>query len=552
MRISTRGRVLLVSACILAGSIGWAQQSQKPIPPAAVSADLALTFAVERSQVVPSVCCFWFKGGGADAAVSFWKGLGLAATVTGDHASNVTRGVDVNKISFLGGPRYTWTVWNGGNDHRLTAFGQGLFGVAHGFDGLYPANQAPTSSASSLGIYAGGGVNYYLNKKWGLRLIEADYVRTALPNGVDDRQHDLRLAFGVTYHIEGTPAPAVTLACAAAPATIFPGDPVTVTATAGNLNPRLNAVYSFSGTGVTGTGATALVATGSLAAGAYTVKCGVKQGKPGKEGLKPWDVAEATASFTVKAFEPPTVSCSVNPGTLKPGETATVTATGVSPQNRPLTYSYTATAGTVAGTGATASFSSIGAPTGSAGITCSTTDDKGQTATATTAVTILAPYVPPAPHTQALCTISFAKDKQRPTRVDNEAKACLDEVALDLQKQSDAKAVVVGSSDAKEKLKTAKEAKFALKHKHAKVEDAAADRAVSAKEYLVSEKGIDAARVGVATGGADGQTTQNYLVPAGATFSSDVTGTTAVDESAVKPQARKPLPAAHKKKAAKK
>jgi hypothetical protein len=32
-----------------------------------------------------------------------------------------------------------------------------------------------------------------------------------------------------------------------------------------------------------------------------------------------------------------------------------------------------------------------------------------------------------------------------------------------------------------------------------------------------------------------------YLVPSGATFTADVTGTTPVDEAAVKPQPRKPL-----------
>jgi hypothetical protein len=34
----------------------------------------------------------------------------------------------------------------------------------------------------------------------------------------------------------------------------------------------------------------------------------VKEGKPGKEGLKPWQVADASTSFTVKAYEPPTIS----------------------------------------------------------------------------------------------------------------------------------------------------------------------------------------------------------------------------------------------------
>ena len=52
-----------------------------------------------------------------------------------------------------------------------------------------------------------------------------------------------------------------------------------------SLEPKLNVIYSWSGTGVTGNGTTASVATASLAAGTYTVKCGVKEGMPGKEGL---------------------------------------------------------------------------------------------------------------------------------------------------------------------------------------------------------------------------------------------------------------------------
>jgi hypothetical protein len=304
----------------------------------------------------------------------------------------------------------------------------------------------------------------------------------------------------------------------------------------------MNAVYSWSGDGVTGNGTTATVATTALAPGSYTVKGTVKEGKTGKEGLKPGQSADCSASFTVKAFEPPTISCTANPTTIKPGETASISATGMSPQNRPLTYAYTASAGTVSGTGTSATFSSTGAPTGSAEITCTVTDDKGQTATANTSVTITAPYVPPVPHTKQLCSISFDKDAKRPTRVDNEAKACLDEVALDLQQQSDAKAVVVGESDAKEKARIEKEEAMAKKRKHAKpVIDDGAQRAVNTKDYLVTEKGIDASRVSVATGTTDGKTVEDYLVPAGATFTTDVNGTTPVDESTVKPIARKPL-----------
>jgi outer membrane protein OmpA-like peptidoglycan-associated protein len=344
-------------------------------------------------------------------------------------------------------------------------------------------------------------------------------------------------------------APPITLSAVASPPAVYPGDPVTVTATAGSVDPnkKNNVVYSWSGTGVTGSGASATVATGTLTPGSYTVKAEVKEGKKGKEGLKPGQTADATASFTVKQFEPPTISCSASPSNIKPGDTSTITATALSPQNRPLTLSYSVTGGSVSGSGATATYSSAGAPTGVVGITCTVTDDKSQTATANTSITITEPYKAPTPHTKAFGAIDFSKDKQHPARVNNEAKAALDGIALDMQRQPDAKLVLVGQANAKEKAKTASEQKFALKHKHAKVVDLAAERAVNVKDYLVTEKGIDASRISVATGTDDAQRVDPYLVPAGADFATDVPGTTAVDETAVKPQPIKAIKKAIKK-----
>ncbi|MGA9668089.1 MAG: OmpA family protein [Terracidiphilus sp.] len=333
-------------------------------------------------------------------------------------------------------------------------------------------------------------------------------------------------------------APPITLTAQATPPAVFPGEQVTVTATPASVSTqkKVDVVYDWSGTGVTGKGPSATVATDSLAPGSYTVKAVVKEGKPGKEGLKPGETADASASFTVKEFEPPTISCAANPTTINPGGSSTVTATGVSPQNRPLTYSYTASAGTISGTGTTATFNSAGAPSGSIGITCKVSDDKSHSASASTSVSITTPPPPPVPHTQALASISF--DPKRPGRVNNEAKAALDGIALSLQNAPDAKLVVVGESTTDEK--TPKK-----HHKHAKVEDLAAQRAVNVKDYLVTEKGIDASRISIATGTADSATVENYLVPAGANFAADVPGTTPVDETMVKPQARKPLGEKH-------
>ena len=409
-------------------------------------------------------------------------------------------------------------------------------------------------------LTAGGGMDYetpLFNHHLAIRLFQADYEYMhadwgPVVYGGRANINAARLSTGFVIH-EGSLAPPapVTLACSASPESVFPGDPVTVTAAAGGLNPKDNVIYSWSGAGASGNGTTVTLATASLAPGQYTVTGTVKEGKPGKEGMRPWETATCSAGLTVKAFEPPTISCSVNPTTIQPGGTATVTSVGMSPQNRPLTYTYSASAGTVTGSGTTAEFSSAGAPTGAVGITCNVSDDKGQTATASTTLTIEAPPAPPQPHAQALCSISFSTDKMRPMRVDNEAKACLDQVALDLKQQADAKAVVVGEESSAEAVKEAKQQAYAAKHKHAKVDMYAAQRAVNAKDYLVTEQGIDASRISAATGTTAGQTEENYLVPAGANFGADVTGTTPVDETMVKPQARKPLPAKHHAKAAK-
>ncbi len=130
--------------------------------------------------------------------------------------------------------------------------------------------------------------------------------------------------------------------------------------------------------------------------------------------------------------------------------------------------------------------------------------------------------------------------------MDNEAKACLDQVALSAQQTPDATVTVVGEAGPPPPPAKGK-------HHQPTIENLAAQRAVNTKAYLVTEKGIDASRISVRTGTQSVDEVENYLVPAGATFDTDVPGTTAVDESVVKPQTRVPLgtkPAAHHHKAA--
>ena len=389
-------------------------------------------------------------------------------------------------------------------------------------------------------LAVGGGMDYdlpFLNNRFSLRLFQADYryvhtdfgpvsatIPTGGPIGGRANLNAAEVSSGIVAHFGHIiPPPPVTYACVASPATVFPGDPITITGTAANLNPKKTPTYNWTADGgtISGTSNTATVDTKSANPGTYTAKGHVT------EGAKPGQMADCTASYTVKPFEPPTISCSANPTTVAPGDSSTITASGMSPQNRPLTYSYSASAGTVSGTSSTATLSTAGAAPGSITVTCNVVDDKGQTASSTTTVTVNAPPPPPAPTTSNLCSINFERDKRRPARVDNEAKACLDEIALNLQRTSDAKVAVVGDAASKEKM-------------HDKV---AAERAVNAKDYLVKEKGIDASRITTYTGTEDGKTVKTTLIPAGATLSTD--GITPVDESAM--QAKPAAKRRHKK-----
>ncbi len=384
----------------------------------------------------------------------------------------------------------------------------------------------------------GGGMDYatpFFNHHLAWRVFEYDfsyshinYGGSAVVFGGHGNPKLNELSTGLIYHIGGLkPPPQVTLTCKATPESVFPGEDVAVAGTATNLNPKSKTptTYTWTGANVTGDGANAKVDTATLAPGKYTVKGHVTQ------GIKPWMSADCSTDFAVKEFEPPTITCNADPATIKPGESSTITSNASSPQNRPLTITYSAANGQVTGSGKTATFTAVeGTPIDTITVNCNVSDDKGHTASATTSVTVVKPYVPPAPTTSDLCSITFGKKTQPIARVDNEAKACLDDVALNLQKQPDAKLVLVGEENAKE-LASSKKGK-----KGTTSDEIAAQRAVNTKAYLVDDKGVNESRISVSTDSGDAQMVKSVLVPNGATY--NAAGTTPVDESKVKPQAR--------------
>ncbi|MGA9668938.1 MAG: OmpA family protein [Terracidiphilus sp.] len=345
------------------------------------------------------------NGGSTSLAFNFNRYFGIVGDFGGFNDSrllltggNLSQDRQIDKgtvFTLLAGPRLSFR-----NFDRITPFVQVLAGGTRASEITLSGctnNCQLLPKEYAFAMTAGGGLDLNIHHHIALRLVQAEYLMTRFSDfntGFTGTQNDMRLSTGLVFRFGGSAPSPLTLACAANPTSVFPGDPVTLTATVGQLDPDLSAVYSWSGSGVTGSGATATVATGSLAPGSYTVNCGVKEGRPGREGLKPWETADASASFAVKAFEPPSISCSASPSTINPGDKAVITAVAVSPQNRPLTYTYSVSAGAVNGSDTTASFDSTGALSGVITATCTVTDDKNQVATANANFTI-APLPPP-------------------------------------------------------------------------------------------------------------------------------------------------------------
>jgi len=420
---------------------------------------------------------------------------------------------------------------------HLTPFVHGFAGGAD-IDG---PDHEPYTWGPVVGV--GGGLDWYFGCHFGVRLFEADYEYLHANSGVssgtiaggnfvwgdDENINAIRVAAGLVVRGSSAwgpspgcgPLPPPALTCVATPNVVFPGEPVTITGTAEGLNPKETVTWAWTGAGASSASSLTTITTTTLGPGSYTVKGIVT------EGPKPVQSADCLATFSVRQWEKPSLECSAAPLTITSEQTSAITLNGRSPQNLPLTYACTSSTGTVAMNGNTATFNAAGAPTGPVTIKCTVADDKGQTSDANCSLTIQRPPPPPLPHVSRLCAIDFGRDKSRPTRVDNEAKACLDDVALDQQRQPDSNIVVVGEATADES-----RADPAI----------AAQRAVDTKAYLTNEKGIDPTRVLVFTGSEGTQTVEDYLAPRDANFTSDVPGTAPIDESVVKPQVHTPPP----------
>ena len=479
------------------------------------------------------------NGGGGGVVYNFSHLIGVKAEFQGyGSASRViiippgnpflpaggSASVSGNLFTYMAGPVLTHPV-----GAHFRPFAEGLVGGAHSnvyknaFNNLNFTGVSGAPSNNAFAAAAGVGFDIPVNHRLSIRPFEMDYLYTNFTDNLKltANQNSWRYLGGVVLNFGGKPPIPPSASCSGSPTEIWSGAPVTATISTLNFNPKHTVTYNWTSSGgrISGNGTTGNVDTTGLAPGNYTISATATDAKEKKN-----NTASCSAPFTVKQPRAPTATCSASPQTIKPGDSFTLSVAAESLDDSSLSYSYSSSAGSIAGTGNSATETTSSANAGSTiTATANVVDGRGLSTTCSATVTVEAfPVVaaPPEVISAGECTFNMSN---KPGRVDNECKAVLDEVALQLQRQPNGKVVVVGYTDETETVK---------------MTQLAGQRAVNVKYYLTSGEGgagIDASRVEARTGTVKSKSAKIYIVPAGATFTEE---STAVDETQVKGQPR--------------
>jgi peptidoglycan-associated lipoprotein len=141
---------------------------------------------------------FWQNGGAVELHGQFLKGLGAVGRLDVLHTSNEQgTGVGLDLLAATFGPRYTWSRKEG----RVNYYGEALGGWTRGFNSEFPTQSGVQSTADSGAFLLGGGVNYRLSKRVGIRIVDAHWMRTYLPNATTGRQNTLVGGTGIVMHL---------------------------------------------------------------------------------------------------------------------------------------------------------------------------------------------------------------------------------------------------------------------------------------------------------------------------------------------------------------
>jgi opacity protein-like surface antigen len=80
---------------------------------------------------------------------------------------------------------------------KFTPFVQALFGGLRTTDGIAQS----TGTENNFAMTAGGGIDFEVSRHVSVRPIQAEYFMTKIPDGLNNRQDNLRIGAGVVLRL---------------------------------------------------------------------------------------------------------------------------------------------------------------------------------------------------------------------------------------------------------------------------------------------------------------------------------------------------------------
>jgi len=329
-------------------------------------------------------------GGGGTFAYNFSSVVGIAADLggckyVGQTIPALAAKLNGNDFTYMFGPRFTYR-----NKSKVQPFAEINFGGNR--LSLSCNNSTPCSGTSysknAFALTVGGGFDVIVNRKFAIRLIQAEYLYTRFGNDCNlalcsnnNNQNSFRLKSGIVFRWGGAPPPPPNhppvASCSANPTSVYAGSGEVVSVHADASDPDndpLTFAWTATGGAIDGTGSQVRWSSNGLALGSYTVTAAVSDGRGGATSCS------TEIKVAPRPNRPPTMSCSVDPSSVHPGDRVHVTARASDPDNDPLTFAWQSTGGQIAGSGAEVQVDTTGVAAGNYSVTGRVDDGRGGTA----------------------------------------------------------------------------------------------------------------------------------------------------------------------------
>lgn len=144
-----------------------------------------------------------FNGGRTDFAVYLPRHMAAVGEFAGTTGTTLNGSpVGTTMLTYMAGPRYQMALKGADKKPaRMSPFGQFLIGGARATNGSFPVGTGMAPTATSLAMSAGGGIDIAMGHHFSLRILQADYLYTRLPNLINSHQNHFRIGAAIVFRL---------------------------------------------------------------------------------------------------------------------------------------------------------------------------------------------------------------------------------------------------------------------------------------------------------------------------------------------------------------